>query len=447
MNSCPYGFRIVGATWQERRLVNAAAALAGYAACDEQAQVEREAYLSAFRFGPDFKILLESTGSTKGYNGVCWAPWLWWDIDRESNLEAALSDARRLAMALAERFGVDDDLLIFYSGSKGFHLGLPTALWQPEPAADFNRTARRFCEAAAERARVTIDAGVYDQVRPFRAPNSRHPKTGRHKRRLAFDELAGLSLERILQLAEGPEPFELPAPAGRNDQAAADWRDAATWVGEQAEEKARRRTAGPGTATLNRATLEFIRTGADQGDRHRLLFSAAANLAEFGCPLALAHALLTEAALDSGLTPADVRRQIECGWHHGRAGAGTEPTADPAPADHRPAGPAPAGDLKAQLAALWASPSPLPAPGDNGEPGDPGKGDPGEQAEQETFPSDPPSATRPEPPPGATLYFQDERCRPCSPEQACLWTWSGAREWFYVKDHPVPGTCRKGREP
>jgi hypothetical protein len=46
------------------------------------------------------------------------------------------------------------------------------------------------------------------------------------------------------------------------------------------------------------------------------LFSAAANLAEFGCPPALAHALLTETALDSGLPPNDVRRQIDCGLSH-----------------------------------------------------------------------------------------------------------------------------------
>ena len=33
---------------------------------------------------------------------------------------------------------------------------------------------------AAELAAVTIDAGIYDRVRAFRAPNSRHPKTGLH---------------------------------------------------------------------------------------------------------------------------------------------------------------------------------------------------------------------------------------------------------------------------
>jgi hypothetical protein len=69
-------------------------------------------------------------------------------------------------------------------------------------------------------------------------------------------------------------------------------------------------------ATLNRQTLDFIRDGANVGDRHRLLFSASANLAEFGCPPALAHALLTEPALDCGLSPSEVRRQIDCGLSH-----------------------------------------------------------------------------------------------------------------------------------
>jgi hypothetical protein len=45
-----------------------------------------------------------------------------------------------------------------------------------------------------------------------------------------------------------------------------------------------------------------------------------------GCPPPLAHALLTEAALDSGLPPSEVRRQIDCGLEHSRqAQGGPEP--------------------------------------------------------------------------------------------------------------------------
>ena len=51
MQAAPYGFRIVGSCCEPRRLVDADAALSGYAACDEQAEVTKEAYLSAFQFG------------------------------------------------------------------------------------------------------------------------------------------------------------------------------------------------------------------------------------------------------------------------------------------------------------------------------------------------------------------------------------------------------------
>jgi hypothetical protein len=314
VKNCPYGFRIVGAIWEARRLVDATAALAGYAACDERAEVQREAYLSAYQFGEDFRRLLHETGSPAGFLGPCWSPWLWFDIDHENDLDLAHREAKRLSMTLYERYKLgDEDLLLFFSGAKGFHVGLPTAIWLPEPSAQFHKTARRFVEQIAQLATVTVDVGVFDRVRAFRAPNSRHPKTGLHKRRFSFDELAGLSLDRILDLSRNPAPFDLPQPAGTSDQAAADWQAAADLVVSETISQAARRVVTGGTPTLNRATLDFIRQGAGPGDRHRLLFSAAANLGEFGCSPALALALLEESALDSGLSPKDVRRQIECG--------------------------------------------------------------------------------------------------------------------------------------
>jgi hypothetical protein len=317
---CPYGFRIVGPCTGERRLIDHAAAFAAYANCDGRAECHREAYLSAFTFGQDFREHLRRTGTTKGYAGTCAAPFLWWDIDRADNLDAAREDAARLAVALTERFAVADDvLLLFFSGAKGFHVGLPTALWTPEPSADFHRVARAFCESVAAAVGVQIDTGVYDKVRAFRAPNSRHPATGLHKRRVTLKDLMHLDAAAILALAKEPAAFEIPTPTGTacDFNLPAEWNRAATQAREQAEAKAQRRAAGNGAATLNRATLDFIRDGAADGYRHRLLFSAAANLAEFNCPPALAHALLTNAALDCGLPPSDVRRQIECGLAHG----------------------------------------------------------------------------------------------------------------------------------
>jgi hypothetical protein len=320
MNGCPYGFRVVGGTHEARRLVDAAAALSAHCSCDPKAELDRECYLSAFQYGDDFCRHLEATGSTKEFAGECWAPFIWWDVDR-ADVAVALTDTRRLAVTIDERYRLNDgDLLAFYSGSKGFHIGLPTSLWQPEPSISFHKIARRFAERLAELARVAIDTGVYDKVRLFRAPNSRHPKSGLHKRQLPFDVLLQLSLDGIQSLAAEPAAFDLPEPPATNDQAAADWLDAEGHIAAQGEANAARRVERNGSPKLNRLTLDVIRDGSTlaTGDRHRMLFSAAANLGEFGCPDALALALLLDAGLDSGLPPKEVYRQIECGLTHGR---------------------------------------------------------------------------------------------------------------------------------
>lgn len=316
------GFRIVGPCTNERRLVDWQDAFVAHASLDERAEVNREAYLSAFAFGDDFRRHLTSTGSPKGFNGICGSEFIWFDIDRV-DLEAARLDAARLALFIAERYQLDDaGLLAFFSGSKGFHLGLPTDLWKPPSSMTFNAVARRLAEGLAASAQVVIDSGVFDKVRAFRAPNSRHPKTGLHKRALTLDELTRLSVKRIREFAREPMPFDVPTVSTLSEQAAADWQAAETQVMQEAKATRERRANANGSAKLNRSTLDFIRDGAGTGDRHRMLFSAAANLGEFATIGELAHALLTEAALDSGLSPSETRRQIECGLN--RTLKGTE---------------------------------------------------------------------------------------------------------------------------
>lgn len=114
-NALPFGFRIVGGCHNERRLVNWLAAFVGYSQCDERAEAHREAYLSAFCFGTEFRKHLDATGSTKSYSGDCWSPWLWFDIDR-NDLDAARLDCLRLVDLLTERYDLDDtELLLFFS--------------------------------------------------------------------------------------------------------------------------------------------------------------------------------------------------------------------------------------------------------------------------------------------------------------------------------------------
>jgi hypothetical protein len=296
-------------------LVDASAALAGYASCDDRAEIDRESYLSAFQYDEGFRHYLSETRSTAGFNGTCWARWIWIDIDAENDVDRGRREAAQLVTVICAQYGcASSDLLVLFSGAKGFHVGIPTTLWKPTPSTDFHKVTRCYVATLAETASINIDLGVYDKVRAFRAPNSRHPKTGLHKRFLPFEELSGLCAEEIRELAREPAQFQIPSPSGTNSQAIADWQTAiATVNNKEVEATAARRFESNNPRSLNRETLEFICHGATPGERAHRLFSAAANLGEFGCEFDLAWAILREAALDSGLPPHEARRQVECG--------------------------------------------------------------------------------------------------------------------------------------
>jgi hypothetical protein len=318
----PYGFRIVGPCIGDRRRVDAATAFRAYCHCDARANVDAEAYLSAFQFAGDFAEHLALTGSPAGFSGSTWAPFVWCDVDRDESaggIARALTDTRRLVDTLDERYGVPRGVLVpFVSGGKGLHLGVPTALWAPTASADFHAVARQLVETVAAAAGVAVDTGVFDRVRAFRAPNSKHPKTGLHKRFVPVEILDAVTVNGMLDMARTPEAFEVPSTDGVEsaDMLVAVWESARRAVAEKAAAVEQRRlevASGDRAVMVNKLTRAFLNGEVEVGDRHRLLYSAAANLAELGCPLSAVRALLTEPALDAGLPPKAVSRQIECG--------------------------------------------------------------------------------------------------------------------------------------
>lgn len=318
MSAAPIGFRVLGELTGSRRLVEWPAAFAAHCAADSRAEPERESYLSLFTFGDDFRAHLEQTGSTRGYRGPCALPYLTFDLDSEA-LDVALADARKLAAGLlAAYWRLDDEhALIFFSGRKGFHVSIPMPAGIPSTPAT-PAVARFLAERWAAHCGVKIDAGIYDASRCFRSPNSRHPKSGRYKRRLDYGELLHLSAGRLADLAREPRAFDPPATLPDNPELRRDWEQAAKGVAHDQQAKAAKYPAGA-PAALAKKTLALIRGEwvPDIGDRHRLLFSAAANLGECGCPPALALDLLAGPGLNCGLSSADVQRQITCGLAHG----------------------------------------------------------------------------------------------------------------------------------
>jgi hypothetical protein len=276
----------------------------------------REAYLSHFVFGHEMQEYYAThKHSVAGYSGPCCCRWLIMDIDRDDP-SAALADTRRLVATIRERYGVDD-LPVWFSGSKGFHVAIELVHKAP-PAVGFHRASKAFADLVAAAANVQIDTSVYDVNHIIRLPNTKHPKTGLYKRLIAADDLLHISIDGIRQHAARPGADDMPEWNGDTERLAADWQTAEEVVRRETERQAaiRNATVSQPDSKAPKYLLDFLRFGVEVGERHKTLFRCAAWLTEQGAPPSLCFALLTEPGCDLGLAPSDVERQVRCGIEH-----------------------------------------------------------------------------------------------------------------------------------
>jgi len=186
-----------------------------------------ELYFSLF--GMDFTILehLEINKTVSGFQGAYFADFLFFDIDREGDLAGSLESARDLVRRLYNRFQLSPkQLALYFSGSKGFHIGLHQSLFGGfAPGVNLPQQIQVLCarlvaeahgldlamlqtqEAAARKEGAhfgDIDFGIYNPNRIFRAPNSLNAKSGRYKIPLYSAELLDWELPRLLTLADTP---------------------------------------------------------------------------------------------------------------------------------------------------------------------------------------------------------------------------------------------------
>ncbi len=321
LNEFSIGLRVVGPLTGQRRRVPWREAFAAHLACEARAQCFIESYLSVFTFDSAMVKHLAARGSPAGFEGETSADYVAFDIDRKGEIPQALADTRTLAGVLEETFETPAAAIqVFFSGSKGFHVLLPTALWSPTPSVDFSRVARIFAERLAGEAKVEIDSSIYSRVHMIRSPNSRHPATGLFKIPLTVAQLDSLNIDEIQKLARQP----MNAAASRQDEITfcpplgMEWRAAETTLATMNVGRAAMHPSSGGTARLTRLTKAILRGEyLDEGSRHRHLYSAAANLGECGASLELALALLTDVGRESGLRPSDVAKQIVDGHARG----------------------------------------------------------------------------------------------------------------------------------
>jgi replicative DNA helicase len=175
----------------------------------------KEHYISIFRYNDNHEKLYKATDkpSLKGSNfHNVLTDVLVWDFDDSNNPENARTDVIELAHRLNDKFDIDpDDMHVSYSGNKGFHL---------EVKLDRDITQDQFKQITTQLVETpqklkTYDASVNDPARVLRMENTANPKTGLYKVPLHIEELAGMEIAHIKQVASKPRtvlPFKNPNP-------------------------------------------------------------------------------------------------------------------------------------------------------------------------------------------------------------------------------------------
>ena len=115
--------------------------------------------------------------------------------DLEKDYDKLRKDVLLLIRKLRTVFHLqEDNIQIFFSGSKGYHIIIPYEVFGIEPSKDLNdRYKLIVTELKSYTITKSIDTRIYDSKRLFREPNTINTKTGLYKVYMTIDQVRDFS--------------------------------------------------------------------------------------------------------------------------------------------------------------------------------------------------------------------------------------------------------------
>jgi len=167
-----------------------------------------DTYTTMFRFREEYKLHVDSTKSVRGASKFeCWSDYLWFDIDA-SDLQDATIDMQTLLRGI-KSMGVLEHTIVFFSGSKGYHVGIDSGVFGFKPSINLPNEMRRVCIQIASLFNVEIDTKIYNHNRLWRIPNSVHSKTNLYKTAIDTVIAMNLAINDIKKIASCGENREI----------------------------------------------------------------------------------------------------------------------------------------------------------------------------------------------------------------------------------------------
>jgi hypothetical protein len=124
------------------------------------------------------------------------------------------ADALRAIAFFSAIFGIDDkDIRIYFSGKKGIHLIIPAQVLGLKPDKELNDIFKLIALDVHKLSQhKTVDTRIYDRVRLFRLPSSKHPDTGLYKVSMSYQQLLKWSYDEVKEWASKPRGPQYQQP-------------------------------------------------------------------------------------------------------------------------------------------------------------------------------------------------------------------------------------------
>lgn len=162
---------------------------------------EHEAHISSFIHTDEFKNHIEATGAVAQYNGGVWSKTVYFDFDNKENVAIAWREAYSFVNSLVNLYKIPvDNIYVYFSGSKGFHVGLDARYLGITDIINFEvpYKLKAFAILLAKKFNLNcLDFQIYHPTALIRMPFSKHPKTGLYKSLLSKELFFGEGYEKF----------------------------------------------------------------------------------------------------------------------------------------------------------------------------------------------------------------------------------------------------------
>lgn len=198
---------------------------------------------------------------------------LYLDFDDKNNVENAREDLIHTLSFFKIVYQIpNDQMKIYFSGNKGFHLIVPKEILGVEPDKNLNGIFKTIAEQVKRYSiHKTVDLQIYDNKRLFRIPNSINGKTNLYKIIITPEELFNLSIDQIRQMATQPRNLKLNINPIINPVANNQYRQAIKQYEQQVKQQNIKAKGFRYKKTLNvtpKCIETILENGAEEGARN-----------------------------------------------------------------------------------------------------------------------------------------------------------------------------------